>query len=122
MEACLLVGRRFRLSNSSVRPSAQADALFSITCPKSALEDSQFPWAPQACHPAGGSSNAACLGVCGQDLGTCAHGVATALQTCVTGCAAGAGRQSCIAGCVSAAQSSGATCASDFQSCTTACG
>ena len=77
----------------------------------------------QACHPSpGGSSNAACLGTCGQDLGACAHGAATALKTCVTGCAPGSGRHSCVAGCLSTAQSGRAGCVSDFQSCTTACG
>jgi hypothetical protein len=77
----------------------------------------------QACQPApGGSSNPACPGACGQDLGTCNHGVAAALHTCVTSCAPGPGRHACIAGCLSTAQSGAATCASDFQSCTAACG
>ncbi len=77
----------------------------------------------QACRPSpGGSSNAACLGACGQDLGTCAHSVAAAHKTCVTGCARGSGRQPCITGCLSTAQSGAARCASDFQSCTAACG
>jgi hypothetical protein len=77
----------------------------------------------QTCHPSpGGSSNADCLGACGQDLGACAHGVATSLNGCVMGCAHGSGRQSCIAGCLSTAQSGRAGCASDFQSCTAACG
>ncbi len=76
----------------------------------------------QTCRPAPGSSNPACPGACGQDLGTCNHAVAAALRPCVTGCAPGSGRQSCIAGCLSTAQSGAATCASDFQSCTAACG
>ena len=77
----------------------------------------------QACQPSpGGSSNPACLGACGQDLGTCAHSVATALKTCATGCEHGSGRQSCVADCLATAHSGRASCTSDHQGCTAACG
>jgi hypothetical protein len=80
----------------------------------------------QACNPSspasGDPSTASCFGACGEDLGTCAHNVAAALKTCVTGCAPGSGRQSCIAGCLSTAQSGAATCASDFTTCVANCG
>jgi len=80
----------------------------------------------QACSPpspsSGDPSTANCPGTCGEDLGTCAHNVAAALKTCVTGCAPGSGRQSCIAGCLSTAQSGAATCASDFTTCVANCG
>ena len=79
----------------------------------------------QACNPSspspGDPSAASCRGACGENLGTCARGVAAALKVCVTGCAPGSERQSCIAGCLSSARSGAATCASDFDTCTSNC-
>lgn len=79
-----------------------------------------------ACSPpsssSGDPSTANCLGICGENLGSCARGVTSDAKTCISGCRTASDRLSCLQGCASAGQSAAEACASDFQSCTSDCG
>src|SRR5438128_3580932 len=78
----------------------------------------------QSCSPASaaGPAGASCPAMCGVDLGTCARGVVTALSGCVSGCRTSSDPGTCLEGCVATAQSSVASCWSDFATCLSSCG
>jgi hypothetical protein len=83
-----------------------------------------FPDCATSCEvPPTDPDAVACAQDCGHVLGTCAQGVISAAKTCVAACpGSGTPPLQCIGACAQTARESGATCASDYQTCLTGCG
>jgi hypothetical protein len=77
---------------------------------------------PDPNDPGPGENSASCFGQCGQELGGCAHDVATGGRDCIRACADADDRKICIRECTAGARDESRTCKSEGRDCREDCG